>query len=75
MYWGFIVYMHGELYKKVAGMKYPIGIQHFSELRTNGWVYVDKTAFIYRLVSSGKYYFLRRPRRFVKRLQISTLEA
>ena len=56
-------------------MKYPIGIQHFSELRTNGWVYVDKTAVIYRLLSSGKYYFLSRPRRFGKSLLISTLEA
>ena len=59
----------------VAGMKYPIGIQQFSELRTNGWVYVDKTAVIYRLLSSGKYYFLSRPRRFGKSLLISTLEA
>lgn len=56
-------------------MKYPIGIQQFSELRTNGWVYVDKTAVIYRLLSSGKYYFLSRPRRFGKSLLISTLEA
>lgn len=62
------VYLHGELNKKVAGMKYPIGIQHFSELRTNGWVYADKTAVIYRLLSSGKYYFLSRPRRFGKSL-------
>ncbi|MBR4161820.1 MAG: ATP-binding protein [Bacteroidaceae bacterium] len=59
----------------MAGMKYPIGIQQFSELRTNGWVYVDKTAVIYRLLSSGKYYFLSRPRRFGKSLLISTLEA
>ena len=56
-------------------MKYPIGIQQFSELRTNGWVYVDKTAVIYRLLSNGKYYFLSRPRRFGKSLLISTLVA
>lgn len=74
-YWGFIVYLHGETNNNVAGMKYPIGIQQFSELRTNGWVYVDKTAVIYRLLSSGKYYFLSRPRRFGKSLLISTLEA
>ena len=73
--WGFIVYLHGETNNNVAGMKYPIGIQQFSELRTNGWVYVDKTAVIYRLLSSGKYYFLSRPRRFGKSLLISTLEA
>lgn len=74
-YWGFIVYLHDETNNNVAGMKYPIGIQQFSELRTNGWVYVDKTAVIYRLLSSGKYYFLSRPRRFGKSLLISTLEA
>ncbi len=72
--------MHGETNNNVADMKYPImkypiGIQQFSELRTNGWVYVDKTAVIYRLLSSGKYYFLSRPRRFGKSLLISTLEA
>ena len=56
-------------------MKFPIGIQQFSELRTGGWVYVDKTALVYRLVDNGKYYFLSRPRRFGKSLLISTLKA
>ncbi len=55
--------------------KYPIGIQNFEKLRTGGYVYVDKTALIYRLVNTGSYYFLSRPRRFGKSLLISTLEA
>ena len=56
-------------------MLYPIGIQSFSEIRQNGYVYVDKTALMYKLLSEGKYYFLSRPRRFGKSLLISTLEA
>ena len=55
--------------------KLPIGIQDFEDLRTNGYVYVDKTRHIYNLVASGKAYFLSRPRRFGKSLFISTLEA
>ena len=38
--------------------KYPIGIQNFEKLRTDGYVYVDKTAFVYKLVNTGSYYFL-----------------
>lgn len=56
-------------------MKYPIGIQNFASLREDGYVYVDKTALIYKLVNEGRYYFLSRPRRFGKSLLISTLEA
>lgn len=56
-------------------MKYPIGIQTFSRIREDGYVYVDKTALIYRLVSEGSIYFLSRPRRFGKSLLLSTLEA
>ena len=56
-------------------MKYPIGIQNFVSIRNDGYVYVDKTALIYRLVDEGRYYFLSRPRRFGKSLLISTLEA
>ena len=53
--------------------KLPIGIQTFSEIRENDYLYVDKTAQIHRLVSSGKYYFLSRPRRFGKSLTLSTI--
>ena len=54
---------------------YPIGIQNFEKLREGGYFYIDKTALIYRMVKSGSYYFLSRPRRFGKSLLISTLEA
>lgn len=54
---------------------YPIGIQNFEKLRKDGYVYVDKTAWVHRLVTTGSYYFLSRLRRFGKSLLISTLEA
>ena len=52
----------------------PIGIQDFEDLRNRKCVYVDKTAFIYKLVREGKPYFLSRPRRFGKSLLLSTME-
>jgi len=55
--------------------KLPVGIQDFEDLRTNGYLYVDKTAYIYRLATTGKPYFLCRPRRFGKSLLLSTLKA
>ncbi len=55
--------------------KMPVGIQDFETIRTEGYVYVDKTALIYELVQTGKPYFLSRPRRFGKSLLVSTLEA
>ena len=54
---------------------YPIGIQNFESLRKDGYFYIDKTALVYQLVKTGRYYFLSRPRRFGKSLLISTLEA
>ncbi len=56
-------------------MKYPLGIQTFENIRTDSYLYVDKTALVYDIVKGGKYYFLSRPRRFGKSLLISTLEA
>ena len=56
-------------------MKYPIGIQSFEKLRNEGYVYVDKTALMYKMVQEGSYYFLSRPRRFGKSLLLSTLSA
>ena len=41
-------------------MKYPIGIQNFEKIRREGYAYVDKTALMYKMVSEGSYYFLRR---------------
>jgi hypothetical protein len=55
--------------------KYPIGIQNFQELREGGYVYVDKTQYFHQLATTGKYYFLSRPRRFGKSLMISTFQA
>lgn len=56
-------------------IKYPIGVQSFSEIINGKYLYVDKTEYVYRLVNKGKYYFLSRPRRFGKSLLLSTLEA
>ena len=53
-------------------MKYPIGIQTFETIREDGYVYVDKTALVYRLANEGQVYFLSRPRRFGKSLLLST---
>ena len=53
----------------------PIGIQDFEKLRKNGFVYIDKTRFVYKLAQSKCPYFLSRPRRFGKSLFLSTLEA
>jgi hypothetical protein len=55
--------------------KLPIGIQDFEYLRTNNFLYVDKTQYIYQLMQHGKPYFLGRPRRFGKSLFLSTLKA
>jgi hypothetical protein len=38
--------------------KMPIGIQDFEDLRTSGYIYVDKTAYVWKLVTKGKPYFL-----------------
>ena len=54
---------------------YPIGIQNFEKIRNDGYLYIDKTALMYQMVKTGRYYFLSRPRRFGKSLLISTLEA
>jgi len=61
--------------KEIGTMKFPLGIQTFSDIRNGHYVYIDKTELIYDLVSKGKYYFVGRPRRFGKSLLVSTLEA
>ena len=53
--------------------KLPIGIQNFKEIRTDDYLYVDKTRQILNLIDYGKYFFLSRPRRFGKSLLCSTL--
>jgi hypothetical protein len=53
----------------------PIGIQSFLELIKGGYIYVDKTELIHKLVHNGKFYFLSRPRRFGKSLLLNTLKS
>ena len=55
--------------------KLPVGIQSFEKLRRDGFLYIDKTAFIWRLIQASNPYFLSRPRRFGKSLFLSTLAA
>ncbi len=55
--------------------KLPIGIQTFEDIRRNNYLYVDKTELVWRIISTGKPYFLSRPRRFGKSLLLSTFEA
>ena len=55
--------------------KYPIGIQTFSEIIKDGYVYVDKTDLVWQLAHYAKYIFLSRPRRFGKSLLSSTLNS
>ena len=52
----------------------PIGIQTFRTLRERGCYYVDKTAYVERLLDEGTHYFLSRPRRFGKSLFLDTLK-
>ena len=59
----------------MSELQYPVGMATFSELIEEGYVYVDKTAYIKPLLSQGKFKFLSRPRRFGKSLLLSTLEA
>ena len=56
-------------------LRYPVGMQTFSKIIEEGYVYVDKTAYIKPLLSQGQYIFLSRPRRFGKSLLLSMLEA
>ena len=56
-------------------LKLPIGMQTFEDLRTEGYVYVDKTKYLVDLIDTNKIYFLARPRRFGKSLTISTFDA
>ena len=56
-------------------MIYSIGLQNFESLINDGYMYVDKTALVYQMATTGRYYFLSRPRRFGKSLLVSTLEA
>jgi len=54
--------------------KLPLGLQDFRGIIEDGYKYIDKTRFIHAIVTSGKYFFLSRPRRFGKSVTISTLK-
>lgn len=56
-------------------LRYPIGMQTFSNIIEEGYTYVDKTMYIPLLLKQGKFIFLSRPRRFGKSLMLSTLKA
>ena len=53
--------------------KLPLGLQDFRGIIEDGYQYVDKTRYLHRLATSGKYFFLSRPRRFGKSITVSTL--
>lgn len=59
----------------MTGRRYPIGIQTFSRIISEGMVYVDKTDLVWQLAHYGTFIFLSRPRRFGKSLLTSTLES
>ena len=54
--------------------KLPLGVQDFSILRNDDYLYVDKTDLIYELVNNNRAVFLSRPRRFGKSLLLSTIK-
>lgn len=56
--------------------EYPVGLQTFEDVVIPGCVYIDKTAYVYKMAKSkSKNFFLSRPRRFGKSLFVSTLKA
>lgn len=55
--------------------RYPIGIQTFAEIREGGYIYADKTGYVYSLAQQFKFVFLSRPRRFGKSLLLSTMKS
>ena len=54
--------------------KLPLGIQSFEKIRTDPYLYIDKTQQAFALAEQGIYYFLSRPRRFGKSLFLDTLK-
>lgn len=60
----------------MSDIRFPIGIQSFESLIRDGYIYIDKSEFIYKLAhGNGRAYFLSRPRRFGKSLFLSALKA
>ena len=59
---------NGKMMKKL-----PLGLQSFRKIMEDGYVYADKTQYIYDLINDESYYFLSRPRRFGKSLLLDTI--
>ena len=56
--------------------KLPVDVQGFEYLISNGYLYIDKTPYIYQLLTGdSRHYFVHRPRRFGKSLLTSALQA
>ena len=55
-------------------LKLPLSIQSFEEIRNGGYVYVDKTDYVWKIANGKKFNFLGRPRRFGKSLFADTLK-
>ena len=75
MYFYLCMINNGKAVMDNMSRKLPIGIQTFEKLREGNHVYVDKTAFIWKIASTETPYFLSRPRRFGKSLLLLTFEA
>ena len=54
--------------------KLPVGIQTFSKIREENYLYIDKTKHALDLIENYTYVFLSRPRRFGKSLFLDTLQ-
>ena len=63
-----------DLENMPVSRKLPVGIQGFVKLRTDSFLYIDKTEYIYKLAHNNAPYFLSRPRRFEKSLLLSTMK-
>ena len=72
--WRFFA-IFAESLRIMDDIRYPIGMQTFSDIIDEGYAYVDKTGYIKLLLRQGKFIFLSRPRRFGKSLLLSTLKS
>jgi len=70
-----IVSLHKNHSSTMTERKYPIGIQTFSRLIREGYIYIDKTDLVWQLAHYATFIFMSRPRRFGKSLLTSTLES
>jgi len=58
----------------MALQRLPIGLQDFRTIIEDGYLYVDKTAYLHKMTRMGKFFFLSRPRRFGKSITIATFQ-